>query len=132
MQQPHQRERSGLDPLVVIALALGALLALPCVLLVLLSRWLPHRLTARRVFWQLMAIMGGVGIGCSLLLTHFPSAIHDQIVSLLSEAIREAKTGTWSALKLWTNLQPIWLESLFFAPGVAYITHLFAVQSAEQ
>ena len=132
MREPHQHERSGLDPLVVIVFALGALLALPCVILVLLSRWLPQWLITRRVFWLLVAVMGGIGVGCSLLLAHIPSALHDQLVSLLGEAIREAKSGSWSALKLWIDLKPIWLENLYFAPGVAFIAHLFAGQSAEQ
>ncbi len=132
MQQPHQPERSGSDPLVALLLAVGALLALPCVLLVLLSRWLPHRLLVWRGFWPLAAVIGVCCVACFFLVAHPLRTIPNQLESVLSEAIREAKSDSWSIPKLWADLRPIWIESLFFAPAAACLARLFAPRSAAQ
>lgn len=132
MQQPRRRDQSGLDPLLIIVLALGTLLVLPCVLLVLSSRWLPRRLIGWRGFWPLVAIVGACGVACFVLLVHPLRAFYDQLLNLLGEAIREAKSGNWSITRLWADLRPLWIESLLFAPGAAFLVHLFAPQSAVQ
>jgi len=132
MQQPHQPEHSGPDPLVALLLAVGALLALPCVLLVLLSRWLPHRLLAWRGFWPLAAVIGVCCVAGFFLVAHPLRTIPNQLENVLSEAIREAKSDSWSIPKLWADLRPIWIESLFFAPAAACLARLFAPRSAAQ
>lgn len=132
MQQPDQRRRSAPDPLLALVLALGALLALPGVILVLFSRRLPRRLSEWRGFWPLVAIIGACGAMCFILVVHPLRILQSQLGIVLSEAIREAKSGTWSIPKLWTDLCPIWLESLLLAPGTAFLAHLFARSSAEQ
>jgi len=74
MQQPRQSEQYGPDLLVVLVLILSLLIALPCVILVLLSRLLPRQLADRRAFWTALAVMGSVDFGYALLLAHLPSA----------------------------------------------------------
>ncbi len=132
MQQPHYREQHGPDSLVVLLLTFGALLALPCVLLILLIRWLPRSLTEQRSFWSLMGIVGACcAIGFVLVAYPF-HVLQEQLLTLLREVIRGTKTGTWSILRLWIDLRPLWLESLLFAPGAAFLIHLFSTQSAGQ
>ncbi len=132
MQQPRQREHSGLTPPLAFLLALGALLVLPCVLLVLLSRWLPRRLSDWRGFWPLVAV---VGAGCAvgfLLVGHPLRTIPNQLESVLSEALRQVRSDTWSIPRLWADLRPLWIESLFFVPGAAFLARLFAPRNAAQ
>ncbi len=132
MQKSHLNERTGPDPLIVIMLALGLLLTLPCVLVVLFSRRLLPRIIGWRGFWPLVAIVGAFCLVCFVLLAYPFHTLQGQLVRLLSEVVREAKTNAWSILKLWSDIRPIWLESLYFAPGAAFITHLFAGQSAQE
>jgi hypothetical protein len=131
MHQPHRREQNGQDPLIVIVLAVCFLLVLPCVLIVLLTRRLPRHLIERQVFWPLVAIVGTVCVAFFLLIAYPFRSIHDQLISLLIEVIREARQGSWSILRLLVDLRPIWLESLLMAPGVAFLVHLFTPQNAE-
>ncbi len=100
MQQPHQREHSGLTPPLALLLALGALLVLPCVLLVLFSRWLPRRLSDWRGFWPLVAVIGACCVVGFLLVGHPLRAIPNQLESVLSEAIRQVRSDTWSIPRL--------------------------------
>ena len=69
---------------------------------------------------------------CFVVLAYPFHTLQNQLVRLLSEVIREARAGTWSVLNLWNDLHSIWLESLFFAPGAAFLAYLFAPQKAEQ
>lgn len=132
MQQSRQNEQSGPDSLIVIMLGLGLLLALPCVLLVLLSRWLPRRLIGWRCFWPLVAVIGVFCLMCFVLLAYPFHGLQNQLVNVLGEAIREAKAGSWSVTRLWGVLRPVWLESLLFVPGTAFLVHLLSPQSARQ
>jgi hypothetical protein len=132
LQQPHQPEHSSPDPLVALLLALVALLALPCLLLVLLSRWLPRRLLEWRGFWLLLALIGTCFIAGFFLVAHPLRTIPKQLEGVLSEAVREAKTNTWSIPRLWADLCPLWLDSLLFAPAAAFLAHLIAPRSAAQ
>lgn len=132
MQQSRLNERTGPDPLIVIMLALGLLLTLPCVLVVLLSRRIPPRIIGWRGFWPLVAIFGACCLACFVLLAYPFHTLQGQLVSLLSEVVREAKTNTWSILKLWGDIRLIWLESLYFAPVATFAVHLFASHGAEQ
>jgi hypothetical protein len=132
MQQSNQPERSSLDPLATFLLALGVLFALPCILLVLLSRWLPRRLLEWRGFWLLLALIGTCFIAGFFLVAHPLHTIPKQMEGVLSEAVREAKTNSWSIPRLWADLRPLWLESLLFAPAAALLAHLIAPRSAAQ
>jgi hypothetical protein len=132
MQQSNRRDQRGPDPLVAILLALGALLALPCILLVLLSRWLPRRLSDRRGFWLLLATIGACCIASFFLFAHPVRTIPNQLEGVLSEAFREAKSNTWSIARLWADLRPLWLDSLPFVPAAACLARLLAPRSAAQ
>ncbi len=132
MQPLRRREQSDPPRLVIILLALGLLLVLPCVFLVLLSRWLPRRLSDQRWFWPLVAAIGACCLASFFFVAHPLRTIPNQLEVVLIEAIREAKSGTWKVSRLWADLRPLWLDSLFIAPAAAYIAHFFAPQSAAQ
>jgi hypothetical protein len=132
LRHPYRREQSGPDPVIIIALAVGLLLVLPCTLVVLLTGRLPRRLTEQRAFWPLVAIVGTGCIAGTLLVAYPFRVVYDQVVQVLAEVVREARTDSWSVQALWIGLRPIWFESLLFAPGVAFLRHLFTPQSAEQ
>ena len=132
MRQSRRGGQSGPGPLMALALAAGLLLAFPCVLAVLLTRSLPRRLTERRGFWPLLALVGAFALVCFFLVAHPFRTLYDQLVDLLSEVVLEAKAGSWSIPRLWDDLRPIWLESLLFAPGAAFVKHLLTPQSAGQ
>jgi hypothetical protein len=99
---------------------------------VLLSRWLPRRLTNWRGFWPLVAAIGACCVAGFFLVAHPLRAIPNQLESVLSEAVRDAKSDTWSIPRLWADLRPLWTESLFFAPATAFLARLFAPRSAAQ
>lgn len=130
MQQQNQPEHSSPDPLVVLLLAIGALLVLPCVLLVLFSRWLPYRISKWGGFWPLVALIGVCCVAGFFLIVHPLHTVPNQLEKVLSEAILEAKSDSWSISRLWNDLRPLWIESLFFAPAVMCIKRLFAPHSA--
>lgn len=132
MQHRNHREQSGPDPLVIIMLAAGVLIALPCVLIVLSTRWLPRRLTEWWGFWALVAIVGVCCLTCFVLLVYPFRSLQNQMILLLSDAIRQARTGTWNVFRLWADLRLLWLESLYFAPAVVFLVRLFAPQSAAE
>jgi hypothetical protein len=101
-------------------------------LLVLLSRWLPPRLTQWRGFWPLVALIGLAGLACLVLVTSPFRMLHTQLVQVLSVVVQEAKAGSWSALRVWAALRPLWWESLLLAPGAAFLAHLLTPQSPRQ
>jgi hypothetical protein len=132
MRHSRRGGQSGPGPLMAVALAAGLLLAFPCVLAVLLTHSLAGRLTERRGFWPLLALVGTFALVCFFLVAHPFRTLHDQLVDLLSEVVLEAKAGSWSIPRLWDDLRPIWLESLLFAPAAAFVKHLFTPQSPGQ
>jgi hypothetical protein len=80
--------------------------------------------------------MALIGICCVagffLLVAHPLRTILTQLENVFREVIKEAKSNTWSVSRLWADLRPLWIESLFFVPAVVCLTRLFAPQSAAQ
>src|SRR5216684_5105006 len=118
MRQPYQRERGGPEPLVVILMVIGLLLALPAVLLALLIHRLPRRITGRRSFWLAIAAVDVLGIALYALSANHPlHVLQGQLLALCIEIVREGKLNTWNMLTLWVDIRPIWLDSLLLAPA---------------
>ncbi len=132
MQNIPERYRSGLPPWLVLVLAIGSLLIFPCVFAALLARWLPHTLAGRRLFWLYLAVLSTLSAGGFLLLAHPWNAVQEQLLLLVREIIREAKTTTWDVSRLWTDVRPFWVESFPFAPLSACLSHLLAPQNARK
>lgn len=130
MKSSHERHRRDTDPLILLLLALGGLLVLPCVLAAVLARWLPGKLTRQPLFWLYLAMFGVLSAGGFLLLAHPWNTAQEQFLTLFREIIHETKVTTWNASRLWIDVQPFWVESLPFIPLAASLSHMVRPPSA--
>jgi energy-coupling factor transporter ATP-binding protein EcfA2 len=132
MKSSQEQRQGGIDPLILLVLALGGFLVLPCVFAALLARWLPRQLARQRLFWLSLAILGILSAGGFLLFTHPWNSVQGQLATLAREVVQEAKTNTWSLSHIWNDVLPFWIESLPFTPLVACVAHLLAPQNARE
>jgi energy-coupling factor transporter ATP-binding protein EcfA2 len=132
MKSSQEQHQGGIDPLILLLLALGGFLVLPCVCAALLARWLPRKLISQRLFWLVLAVFGVLNAGGFLLLAHPWNAVQEQLLMLASEIIREAKMTTWNVSRLWRDIWPFWADSLPFAPLATCLSHLLAPQNARE
>ncbi|HET8845519.1 MAG TPA: hypothetical protein VFN35_28885 [Ktedonobacteraceae bacterium] len=129
-QKPQQG--GSIDPLIMLFLALGGVLVLPCVVTAILARWLPRNIARQRLIWLGLAALGALSTGGFLLLAHPWNAVQEQLLTLAHEIIREAKTMTWNVSRLWRDIWPFWEESLPFAPLTACLSHLLTPHNARE
>ncbi|HET8840714.1 MAG TPA: hypothetical protein VFN35_04565, partial [Ktedonobacteraceae bacterium] len=132
MKSSQEQRQGGIDPLILLVLALGGFLVLPCVFAALLARWLPRQLARQRLFWLSLAMLGMLSAGGFLLFTHPWNSVQGQLATLAREVVREAKTNTWNLSHIWNDVLPFWTESLPLTPLVAYVAHLLAPQNARE
>lgn len=132
MTSSQQQHQGGIDPLILLLLALGGFLVLPCVFAAFLARWLPRKIAVQRLFWLGLAVLGTLSAGGFLLLAHPWNAVQGQLLTLSREIIHEAKTTTWSISRLWNAIWPFWEESLPLAPLAACLSHLLRLQNARE
>lgn len=132
MASSQQRQQGDIDPLILLLLAIGGFLVLPCVFAAFLARRLPQRITGQRLFWLGLAVLGTLSAGGFLLLAHPWNAVQEQLLTLAHEIIREAKTTAWNVSRLWGDIWPFWAESIPFAQLVACLSHLLARQNARE
>jgi hypothetical protein len=128
-QEQHQR---GIDPFILLFLALGGFLVLPCVFAALMARRPPRKMAEQRLFWVCLAVIGVLSAGGFLLLAHPWIAAQEHLNRLVGEIIREAKTATWDASRLWMVLRPFWEASFPFVPLSACLSHLLAPRRAKE
>lgn len=130
MKSSQEQHQGGIDPLILLLLALGGFLVLPCVFAAFLARWLPCKIAGHRLFWPGLALLGTLSAGGFLLLAHPWNSVQEQLATLFGEIIREAKTTTWNISRLWNDVCPLWTESLPFLPLATGLSHILRPQSA--
>ncbi|GHO73972.1 hypothetical protein KSD_17430 [Ktedonobacter sp. SOSP1-85] len=132
MKSSQVQRQGGIDPSILLLLALGGFLVFPCVFAAFLARRLPRKMAGQRLLWLSLAALGALSAGGFLLLAHPWSAVQEQLLTLSREIIHEAKATTWNVSRLWRDIWPFWGESLPFAPLAACLSHLLAPQSARE
>ncbi len=132
MKTSQEQHPGSVGPLTMLLLALGGILVFPCVCAVILARWLPRRLARQHLFWWCLAVFGILSAGGFLLLAHPWIGAQEHLNRLVGEIIREAKTATWDASRLWMALRPFWEASFPFVPLSACLSHLLAPRRAKE
>lgn len=133
MKSSQEQCRRVTDPLILLLLAIGGFLVLPCVFAAVLARWLPYRLAGQRRFWMSLAVLGTVSAGGFLLLAHPWITVQEQLTTLFQEVVLEVKKGTtWNVAHLWSDVRPFWAESLPFLPLAACLSHFLTPPNARE
>lgn len=132
MKPLQDHRQGGIDPLILLLLALGGLLVFPCVCAALLARWLPGQIAKQRLFWACLAILGVLSAGGFLLLAHPWNSAREQLAMLIREVVQEAKNSTWNFSHLWGDVRPFWVASFPFTPLAACLAHLLAPRNVRE
>lgn len=132
MKSSQEQHQGGIDPFILLLLALGGFLVLPCVFAAFLARRLPYRIAGQRLYWLGLAVLGTLSAGGFLFLAHPWNAVQAQLLALSREIIHEAKTTTWNIPRLWTDIRPFWEDSFPIAPLVACLSHFLTPRNARE